>query len=405
MRVAHVLKELDPAYGGTVTVPLNIAKWTAAAGLDVEIWTADRFGWEPPKQLCGGGATRSFVEDSSAAATGSITVKQRKGSDGFMEKGFVDRFADDLKSIDLLHIHNLWNPNSWHFINECCKIGKPALHTMHGMLMDWPMSHKRLKKLIYMKLVAGKQLRRTTAVHMLNAEETRQSRNAGANFRYFELPNGVDTSEFSQLPARGTYRSTEPAIREKTIILSVGRLHTIKGTDLLLGAFLELAKTRDDIALVLAGPDEGLKPALDQMLRGHPAGNRVKLPGLVQGDLRLSLLADADIYAHTSRHETMSMAILEAAFAGKCMLVTDRCNMPEIADVDAGVVVKVDQSDIGRGLEQLLADPKRMKDRGERAHRLVQQRFTAEAVTPKLIEHYQNLVSGKPYPWIRGDSA
>lgn len=385
MRVAHLLKELDPAYGGTVTVPLNIARWTADAGLDVEIWTADRFGWEPP-------------------AGGRITVKQRKGRDGFLEKGFYRRFADDLKTIDLLHIHNLWNPHSAHFINGCHKLGKPVLHTMHGMLMDWPMSHKRPKKLIYMKLVAARQLRRTTAVHMLNAEETRQSKNAGANFRYFELPNGVDTSEFSQLPPRGAYRNTDPALKDKTIILSVGRLHTIKGTELLLGAFLDLANARDDIALVLAGPDEGLKPTLDAMLRGHRAADRVRLPGLVQGDLRLSLLSDADIYAHTSRHETMSMAILEAAFAGKAMLVTDRCNAPEIAEVDAGVVVKVDRDDIRRGLEQLLADPNRMKQRGERAHELVQERFTASVVTPKLIEHYQKLTAGFEYPWIQGSA-
>ncbi len=386
MRIAHVLKELDPAYGGTVTVPLNMVRWTAAAGLDVEIWTADSFGWQPPERGVG---------------AGSITVKERKGPDGLFEKGFFQRFAAELNSIDLLHIHGLWNPHSARFVFACARLGVPVLHTMHGMLMDWPMSHRRPKKLVYMKLVAKRQLLQTTAVHMLNAEETRQSANAGADFRYFELPNGVDTSEFDALPARGTYRATEPDLADKTIILSVGRLHTIKGTDLLLAAFLELARQRDDVALVLAGPDEGLKDTLDQKLRGHPAADRVRLPGLVTGDLRLSLLADADIYAHCSRHETMSMAILEAAYAGKCMLVTDRCNCPEIAEVDAGVTVAVDSAAIRSGLERLLDEPQQLAARGERARQLVRQRFTAAVVTPQLIGHYEQMVAGGAYPWVQ----
>lgn len=390
MRVAHVLKELDPAYGGTVTVPLNMARWTAAAGLDVEIWTADRFGWPP----------EAPPEVPPDVGKGSITVKERKGPDGLFEKGFFERFEADLKSIDLLHIHGLWNPHSARFVFACDRLGVPVLHTMHGMLMDWPMSHRRLKKVLYMQLVAKRQLRRTTAVHMLNAEETRQSRHAGADFRYFELPNGVDTSEFDALPARGTYRSTEPALMDKTIILSVGRLHTIKGTDLLLEAFLELAGGCDDIALVLAGPDEGLKPKLDEMLRGHSAADRVRLPGLVTGDLRLSLLADADIYAHCSRHETMSMAILESAYAGKAMLVTDRCNCPEIGDADAGLIVKVNSDSIRLGLQRLLDERDQMAKRGRRARALVQQRFTAAVVTPKLIDHYQQLEAGRQYPWV-----
>ena len=119
------------------------------------------------------------------------------------------------------------------------------------------------------------------------------------------------------------------------------------------------------------------------------------------GDLRLSLLADADIYAHCSRHETMSMSILEAAYAGKCMLVTDRCNCPEIAEVDAGVTVAVDASSICDGLETLLADRDMMRARGQRARQLVQERFTAAVVTPQLIEHYEQLIAGRAYPWVQ----
>jgi len=389
MRIAHIIKELNPALGGTVSVPLNLARWTAARGVDVEIWTGDRFDWEPPTDL-----------QADSDRPGGITIHERKGPDGLLDRAFFKRFEPDIERVDLLHTHNLWDPFAARFVFAGSRFGTPVLHTMHGMLMDWPRGHKRPKKLVYLKLVGARQLRATTAVHMLNAEETRQSKHAGANFRFFELPNGVDTTEFDALPTRGTYRATEPDLRDRTIILSMGRLHEIKGTDLLLESFLELAKTRQDIALVLAGPEEGLGSKLNDMLRGHPAANRVKMPGLVTGELRLALLADADLYAHCSRHETMSMAILEAAYAGKAMLVTDRCNCPEVAQWDAGVVVDVNAAAIRRGLEQLLADQDQLVQRGRRARAMVQQQFTAEVVTPQLIEHYQRLIAGEPYPWV-----
>lgn len=114
----------------------------------------------------------------------------------------------------------------------------------------------------------------------------------------------------------------------------MGRLHPMKGCEFLLGAFLDLAASDDSIALVMAGPDEGQRPELEAMLHGHPAKDRVHLPGLVGGSLRLGMLADADIFAQCSRNEAASVSIIEAGYAGKPMLLTDKCNYPEFASGD-----------------------------------------------------------------------
>lgn len=389
MRIAHVVKLLDPAHGGTTTVPLNMAVALAQAGLDVEVWTADAFGWRPPE---------------ARTLSGTLRLLERPGPMGLLDRRLVRRFADDLDRIDLLHHHSLWLPYGAGFVRACQRAGTPVVHTLHGMLMEWPISQKTRKKRVYLTLFGARQLRRTSAVQLLNQSEIEQSRRVGVNFRYFELPNGVDTTDLESLPARGTFRRTDPALQEKLIILSMGRLHPVKGPHLLLEAFLDLARERADIALVLAGPDEGMKPALEAMLRGHDAASRVRLPGLVAGGQRLALLADADLFAQCSRHETASMSIIEAAYAGKPILATDRCHCPQLEEAGAGVITAATVPAIRAGLRQLIDERDRLPARGARARRLVEEHFTLQRVTERLIEHYERLIAGERYPFLLDDA-
>ncbi len=366
MRVAHVLHELDPALGGPTTVLLNMALASARLGVDVEIWTAQAHDTTLP---------------DVGTSPGSLTRVERPGP-VHSERAFVGRFAADLGRVDLLHTHLFWRPHVAGFARLSRRTGTPLLHTMHGMFTTWCMRQKRWRKRLHLRLRGQRQLDDTAVVQMLNHSETEQSRQVGVRFRYFELANGVDTTAFEALPPRGRFRETDPALSDKCIILSMGRLHHVKGPELLLGAFLDIAPDHPDIALVMAGPAAGMLPQLRRMMADHPAAGRVRLPGLVRGERRLALLRDADIFAQCSYHETASMSIIEGAYAGKLMLVTDRCNCPDIADGEADLVVPADREAVRRGLRRLVTEKAQRGPRGAAARRLVEQRFTLDAVTP-----------------------
>ncbi|MFO0874600.1 MAG: glycosyltransferase [Phycisphaerales bacterium] len=368
--------------GGLATVPVTMARWQAKAGLDVELWTSAAHGAQ------------------TAVAGTDVRVVERSGPAGFLDRSFFLRFERDLSRVDVVHTHSFWRPYTARFIFAASRLGKPTVHTMHGMFMDWPMRSKAPKKKAFLAIAGRRALRTVSAVQMLNRGETEQSRHLGADFRYFELPNGVDTAEFAALPPRGTLRATDPALRDRTIVASLGRLHDIKGVDLLLRAFLDVAAEFPDAVLVMAGPDEGMLPALQRMLSGHPAAPRVRLPGLVRGDARLALLADADVFAQPSRHETMSMSILEAAYAGLPLLLSDRCNAPEVADAGAGVVVPTTVEGLRDGLRRMLRDQPLRARAGAAARRMVEERFTLERVTPAMVEVYRRARAGEPFPWV-----
>lgn len=386
MRIAHFFHALDPAEGGTFRVMMNMAISTAEMGHNVEVWALSIPDPEAED-------VRRLKE--------AVRVVHHPGPAGRLSKAGVERFSGDFERIDLLHLHTLWRPLSWHASRLAKHAGVRTILTMHGMLMEHPMSISRLKKRLYLPLIGKRTLGNVDVVQMLNSEESRQSRLVGVDFPYVELPNGVDASQFAALPEPGAYRSTEPGLADKTIILSMGRLHDIKGCDLLLGAFLDVAETRDDLALVMAGPDEGSLPEIMSMLEGHPARDRVRLPGLVHGDQRLAMLADADIFAQCSRHETASMSVLEAAYAGKPLLLTDKCNYPEFVAAGTGVETPTTREGVREGLESLLERQGEFGTMGERARAVVNERFLHGTIMEGLVGIYEKLLAGERYPMIQ----
>lgn len=387
MRIAHIVQDLDPAMGGLATVPITMACWQARCGADVELWTAASHG-----------------AAGAAAATG-LRIVERPGPPGFLDRAFFERFQGDLARVDLIHTHSFWRPYTARFLLAAGARGLPSVHTMHGMFMEWPFRQKTLKKRVQLALAGRRALRACSAVHMLNSSESAQSRRLGVDFRYFELPNGVDTAEFAALPPSGALRAAHPDLVGKVVVASLGRLHEVKGPDLLLRAFLDVASEFPDAVLVLAGPDEGVRPQLERMIHGARCGDRVRLPGLVQGAERLALLADCDLFVQSSRHETMSMSILEAAYGGRCLLLTDRCNAPEVTEFDAGLVVPTSVEGLRDGLRRLLRDPAGRARRGAAGRRMVEERFTLGRVVPRMLEHYEKLLRGERYPWILGGDA
>jgi len=69
------------------------------------------------------------------------------------------------------------------------------------------------------------------------------------------LPNGVNETDFA---VNGPSKSDDRKVPSGTLILFMGRLNPIKGPDLLLEAFAQVATEFPDTKLVFAGPDEGL---------------------------------------------------------------------------------------------------------------------------------------------------
>jgi glycosyltransferase involved in cell wall biosynthesis len=168
---------------------------------------------------------------------------------------------------------------------------------------------------------------------------------APANVHY--LPNFV-----------ADYASEEPASREALgvpedakLMLGLGRLHEVKGFDILLRA----AALLPDVYCVIAG--EGPERAkLESLINSLHLSNRVKLLGWRKDSG--ALLKAADIFVSSSRHEPLGNMVLEA-FAAQTPVLAAKSEGPTeiIRDGADGLLVPInDAQAMADAARQMLGD-------------------------------------------------
>jgi colanic acid/amylovoran biosynthesis glycosyltransferase len=206
------------------------------------------------------------------------------------------------------------------------------------------------------------------------------------------IPMGVDTRLFS--PSR-------PALRApggETRLLSVGRLHWVKGYEYALQA-VDILRTRGyRITYTIAGGDGGGGQSVRLARRDLGLGEIVTLTGFVpRGGVR-DLLAMSDIFVLPSVTEGLSTAALEAMAAGVPVVVTAVGGMPDAVDHGhSGLVVPPrDPVELADAIEVLIADPELRQELAAGGVERVRGQFDAGRHTDQLVTLYEELVGGRP---------
>lgn len=140
-------------------------------------------------------------------------------------------------------------------------------------------------------------------------------------------------------------------------LVAVGRLDGQKGFDLLIAAFAATARAHPAATLTIFGEGPG-RAALEEQAKACGIGDRVALPG-VTGRAG-AWIAQADIFALSSRYEGFPNALAEAAAAGLPCAAFDCPFGPRdiLAGGAAGLLVPGgDVEALAGALRRLLADP------------------------------------------------
>ncbi len=128
--------------------------------------------------------------------------------------------------------------------------------------------------------------------------------------------NAVDMTNFSHLKVN----PVKTAPRKPPVIGALGRLHEIKGYDVLLRAAAKLRDRGVDFRLKLAGdgPEMG---ALQQLTESLGLRDRVEFTGWVAnpGDF----LKTIDLFVVPSRYESFGLVVIEAMAAGVPVITSD----------------------------------------------------------------------------------
>lgn len=267
----------------------------------------------------------------------------------------------------------------------------------HGMLDPWfkktyPLKH--LKKWLYWPWGEYRVLRDAQAVIFTCEEERLLARQSFWLYRANEAVTNYGTSS---PPSNGhelaqRFVMTHPQLQGKRIVLFLSRIHEKKGCDLLIEAFARVSAERQDLHLVMAGPDQ---TAWVQQLKAQAnrlgIADRVSWPGMLQGDDKWGAYYAAEIFCLPSHQENFGIVVSEALACGKPVLISNKVNIWREIDADAAGFVDDDTVEgTVQNLNRWLAlDAGDYNVMSERALHCFTSRFHIERAAQRLVEILQ----------------
>ena len=208
------------------------------------------------------------------------------------------------------------------------------------------------------------------------------------------IENGVDIDAFKNadpLPLHQLYNIDDSNI----LILSVGRLETIKGQQYLIRAMAEQSLKALPVHLILVG-EGSQKNELIRMAEQLEVSDRINFLGSRQ-DIP-ELMASCDLFVIPSESEGLPFVLLEAIAAGLPVISTEVGGIPAIiGENERGVLVPPCKPDaLSAAIQKLLNNKGKAHQISINALQFLHANYSQQAMLIKYKRIYEKLLGFKP---------
>ena len=209
------------------------------------------------------------------------------------------------------------------------------------------------------------------------------------------IANGIEPLAESALDprARAEARAALGLPAEGLVIGASGRLVAQKDFATLITAVAHLRESgapRAELVLLGEGPERG---ALERLAQHLGVRTLVRFAGL-RDDAR-ALLPAFDVVAFSSRFEGLSIALLEAMAAGRCLVATRAAGITDVVDGHQALLVPIaDPTALADALGRVLADADLRARLGAAAQAHFLEAFTVDRMVAGYERLYRAVVGG-----------
>lgn len=375
-------------FGGVTAVAHKISKYLVMNGHKVTVYTTDV-----------GNDLHSRLDISNLESIDGIEVfhfKNISNSLAFKQRlylpiGMAISLKKNIKNYDIIHIHDYRSFQNIIVQYYARKYKVPYILQAHGSVLPF-FRKQRLKKL-YDFIFGYRILKDASAIIALTKTEAEQYKQMGVEQNKIRIvPNGVDLSEYQNLPDIGTFRLRYGIKNDEKIVLYLARIHKIKGVDLLVDAFSDLTFIMKDVRLIIAGPDDGFLSELKMKINNLDIGNKIVFTGPLYQMKKLEAYIDADLYVLPSVYETFPNTVLEACACGTSVIVTKNCGISDIVE-KVGLVVEYNKEQLRDAMFKMLNEDELRKMYGKEGMKIVYEELNWDKVIKKLEDVYLPLIN------------
>lgn len=384
MNILHVVPAFAPCFsaGGVVNAAYQIAKKQVEMGHNVTVFTTDsckeRLSLNKHYDVDVDGIKVYYFKNLSNSIKNKLTI------DTPISLPF--KLRKMIKNFDIIHIHEHRHSLAIATHRYAKKNNIPYVLQAHGSVL--PFFQKEGLKEIFDKLWGFDILYDASKVFALTEVEKSQYLKMGVKEEKIAIvPLGINIEEYSKLPPRGNFKSKYNISPDEQLILFLGRIHEIKGLDLLIESFAKL-KT-ENVKLAIVGGDYGFLDKVNQLISKYSLEDKVVFPGVLVGLKKHEALIDCDIFVMPSRYESFTTSGLEAMACGKPLVLTENNHIHDWVDQNVGLVSKFDVESLANSLDELLNNKELQHSFGNRGIELIQRKYNWNIIVEQIKELYE----------------
>jgi glycosyltransferase involved in cell wall biosynthesis len=376
MNILQVIQFLSPKFGGSVAVPVQLSKELAKKNHNVTIVTSD-YGFDT-----------KYAQEIKESGVKVIPFRAIINLGQFIYSPALKSWSrEHVKNYDIIHLHNFRSYQN-NVISDCAiTYNIPYILQAHGSVL--PFHEKQGLKRLY-DLVWGKKiLSFSSNVFALTETEAEQYQTMGVSKNKIKIvPNGLDLSEFLNTPPYGKFRCKYNISEKEKIILYLGRIHETKGLDLLIDSFYEITRTRNNVQLIMIGPDDGYLLHVLKKIHELDLENKIRILGFIEQEEKIEALVDADVFVTPSFYG-FPVTFLEAMACGTPVITTTCGDNLDWLDNNVGFIVEYDRMQLKGAVEKILDNNDIYLKFQENGLQLIRSRFNWDTISNDILELYK----------------
>ena len=344
MRILHVVSSTNPKYGGVIeSIKLkNVVYKTLKVKCEILCFDQINDKWLKDKRL------------PIVHCVGSKKLSIRKYSNLFF---WLDKY---IANYDLIICDGLWQFTNFAVWKMATKYNIKYQVIVHGMLDPWFNTYifKYIKKLLFWLLIQHRVLCDADLVLFTSKEEKNLSKKSNFYFYNFKkdiLSYPIDKSQYKFSRNNNSFLSKFPKLKQKKIILYLGRIDKKKGLDLLIKAFDTVIKKNNDdkkIHLVIAGPyEKSFYIKMINLINDLKLDKFATFTGPLYNKLKWDAFNSCQIFCLPTHQENFGITIAESLSVGKPIITTNKTNIWKILkSYNAGFISNDDYNGLVKSL-------------------------------------------------------
>lgn len=372
MRMLFVVAGLPKGGGGFSEAVPAMALALARRGCEVTIAT-----------VCDDGDLAQAALDARAGGVDVRTFAPSWPSRIYFSWSMLRSLGALVRKCDVVYLQGCWTFPIWHGGRLALRHGKRLVMGPAGSLNPVHLRKSWLAKRIA-SVIDYQLLRRADAVHATSETERGwiiavRGMESRAE-RVHVVPLGVEVPPSC---------ATDNVHASPDTLLYLGRIHPMKGLDLLLEALaLHMADNKSSpVRIMICGPDEsGTLSSLRDLASRLCVSGRVDFVAPVHGEGKWRLIADAGCVVLPSRGENFGISIAEGLAAGRPAICTRACPWPMLESEGIGWLADCDARSLARAIGAFASSSiENRKAMGGRAREFARSHLSPDVMADALM--------------------